>query len=122
MRTTLIILTTLIIATLTLTALIMTSLIITSLIMTSLIIAYSLCLLLSLIFQKSFNNSDLPDVWKRASVVPVFKGKGNKYDVNNYRPISLTSTIGKEMETMVHNHKTVHSDKFKFLCLNFCLS
>ena len=115
MRTTLIILTTLIIATLTLTALIMTSLIITSLIMTSLIITYSLCLLLSLNFQKSFNNSDLPDVWKRASVEPVFKGKGNKYDVNNYRPISLTSTIGKEMETMVHIHKTVHSDKFKFL-------
>ena len=31
-----------------------------------------------LIFQKSFNNSDLPDDWKRANVVPVFKGKCNK--------------------------------------------
>ena len=43
----------------------------------------SLCLLLSLIFQKSFNNSALPDDWKRANVVPVFKGKDNKYVVNN---------------------------------------
>ena len=43
----------------------------------------SLCLPFSLIFQKSFNNSDLPDDWKRASVVPVFKSNGNKYDVNN---------------------------------------
>ena len=49
-----------------------------------------LCLPLSLIFQKSFDNSDLLDDWKRANVVPVFKGKGNKYNVNNYRSISLT--------------------------------
>ena len=68
----------------------------------------SLCLPLSLLFQKSFNNSDLPDDWKQANVVPVFKGKSNKYDVNNYRPISLTSTIGKVMETKIHNHITVH--------------
>ena len=75
----------------------------------------SLCLPLSLLFQKSFNNSDLPDDWKQANVVPVFKEKGNKYDVNNYRPISLTSTIGKVMETMIHNHITEHCDKFKLL-------
>ena len=68
----------------------------------------SLCLSLSLIFQKSFNNSDMPDDWKQANVVPVFKGKGNKYDINNYRPISLTSTIGKVMETIIHNHLTEH--------------
>ena len=31
-----------------------------------------LCLSLSLIFQKFFNNSELPEDWKRVNVVPVF--------------------------------------------------
>ena len=75
----------------------------------------SLCLPLSLIFQNSFNNSDQRDDWKRANVVPVFKGIDNKYDVNNYRSISLTSTISKVMETMIHNHITEHCKKFKLL-------
>ena len=52
---------------------------------------------------------------ERANVVPVFKGKGNKYNVNNYRRINLTRTIGKVMETMIHNHITEHCDKFKLL-------
>ena len=57
----------------------------------------------------------MPDDWKQANVVPEFKGKGNKYDINNYRSISLTSTIGKVMETIIHNHITEHCDKFKLL-------
>ena len=75
----------------------------------------SLCLPLSLIFQKSFNNSDLPDDWKRANLVPVFKGKDNKYDVNNYRPIKLSSTIGKIIEIIIHNHVTEQCEKLKLL-------
>ena len=31
-------------------------------------LSYSLCLPLSLIFQKSFNNPDMPDDWKQANV------------------------------------------------------
>ena len=50
----------------------------------------------------------MPDYWKQANIEPVFKGKGNKYDINNYRPISLTSTIGKVMETIIHNQITEH--------------
>ena len=75
----------------------------------------SLCLLFSLIFQKSFNNTDLPKDWKQANLVPVFKGKGNKYDVNNYRPITPTSTIGKVVETIIHNYITEHCEKLKLL-------
>ena len=75
----------------------------------------SLCLPLSIIFQKSFNNSDLPDNWKQVDVIPVFKGKDNKYDVNNYKSINLTNTIGKVLETMIHNHITKDCEKFKLL-------
>ena len=32
---------------------------------------------------------------------PVYKGYGNKFKVNNYRPINLTSTIRKAMEQVL---------------------
>ena len=43
-----------------------------------------------------------------ADIVPIFKGKGSKYDVNNYRPISLTSTVCKLMESVIHNNISDH--------------
>ena len=42
----------------------------------------------------------LPNDWKIANVVPIHK-KGDKSDVNNYRPISLTSLVVKVMEIVL---------------------
>ena len=44
---------------------------------------------LTLIFQASLDQGTLPEVWKQATVVPVFK-KGSNTDPCNFRPISLT--------------------------------
>ena len=44
----------------------------------------------------------LPPDWKSANVVHIHK-KGDKGDVNNYRPISLTSLIVKIKETCVRD-------------------
>ena len=41
----------------------------------------------------------VPDDWKTANVTPIFK-KGNRQRVENYRPVSLTSLIGKVCETV----------------------
>jgi len=46
---------------------------------------------LTYIFQKSFQDSCLPDDWRTATVIPLFK-KGSKLDPGNYRPVSLTVT------------------------------
>ncbi len=46
------------------------------------------------IFNYSIVNSYVPMDWKSANVVPIYK-KGDKSKVGNYRPISLTSVIGK---------------------------
>ena len=43
---------------------------------------------LTCIFQQSFTDSCLPDDWKSANVIPLFK-KGSKLDSDNYRPVSL---------------------------------
>jgi hypothetical protein len=55
---------------------------------------------LSLLFTLSFEHSIVPDVWLKSFITPIFK-KGNPCDPTNYRPISLTATICKLMETII---------------------
>ena len=57
---------------------------------------------LSFIFTKLLEEGDVPDIWKTASVCPVFK-KGGKGDPGNYRPISLTCILCKVMEGVVRD-------------------
>ena len=58
---------------------------------------------LSLIFQASHDQSNVPDDWRNALVTPLFK-KGDKSKAANYRPVSLTSICCKIMEHIVHSH------------------
>ena len=53
-------------------------------------LADHLCEPLSTCFNVSFYQSELPDIWRCANVSAVFK-KGDKSELGNYRPISLTS-------------------------------
>ena len=58
---------------------------------------------LSIIFSNSFALSTLPDEWRLATVIPVFK-KGSPSNPNNYRPISLTCIPCKIMESIIKDH------------------
>ena len=53
---------------------------------------------LTKIISKSLSEVCIPDRWREAQVIPVFK-KGKQSDPNNYRPVSLTSKCCKIMET-----------------------
>jgi hypothetical protein len=55
---------------------------------------------LSYIFNKSMETAIIPENWKIANVRAIHK-KGNRQDPGNYRPISLTSVVGKTMERLV---------------------
>ncbi len=64
--------------------------------------ARALSIPLSILFKKCYYSSSLPSDWKMAHVVPVHK-KGSKSEVQNYRPISLTSLVVKVLERMVRD-------------------
>ncbi|XP_065654593.1 uncharacterized protein LOC136081222 [Hydra vulgaris] len=63
-------------------------------------LAHIICIPLSYIFESSFTPSSLPKQWLQASVSSIFK-KGSTSDANNYRPISLTCTSCRVMESIV---------------------
>jgi hypothetical protein len=52
------------------------------------------------IFRRSLEEGRLPSEWKSAVIKPMFKG-GKDSHPGNYRPVSLTSVIGKVMERIV---------------------
>ena len=58
--------------------------------------------LLTELFNKSLRLGCLPEDWKLANIVPVFK-KDNKEQAENYRPISLLSIASKVMESCSFN-------------------
>ena len=70
---------------------------------------------LALVFLKSLECSKIPQIWKHANVIPVFKGKSSKFDISYYRPISLTSNICKIIESIEHKHIIKHCNKHKLL-------
>ena len=51
----------------------------------------------------SLSQGATPDCWKLANIIPIYKGKGSRVDVKNYRPISLTSVFCKAMEKLLKN-------------------
>jgi hypothetical protein len=60
-----------------------------------------LCIPLSTIFNMSMQQQLVPNAWKLANVIPIYKGKGSRLDVENYRPISLTNVFCKLMEKLI---------------------
>lgn len=54
---------------------------------------------LSALFKKSLATGKVLDKWKSASVMIFYKG--TKSLPRNYCPISLTSVVGKLMETII---------------------
>ena len=66
-------------------------------------IADSVSPLLTDLFKTSLSTAKVPDIWKQSNISPVFK-KDDKTNVENYRPISLISSVGKTFEKAAYKH------------------
>lgn len=62
---------------------------------------YVLAIPIAFIFNLSIRTSTFLDALKYATVVPIYKGKGDPNEPGNYRPISLTSYLSKLFEKCI---------------------
>ena len=81
------------------------------------------------LFTKSLTEGEVPPDWKLANVTPIFK-KGNKSNVSNYRPVSLTVNLCKVFESIMRDemikhlqrHSLIKSSQHGFVSNRSCLT
>jgi hypothetical protein len=56
-------------------------------------------------------NAAIPSDWKKATVVPIYKGDDRSL-VSNYRPVSLTSVVCNQMEHAIASYLRKIWDKY----------
>jgi len=59
--------------------------------------------LLSKLFNCCIETKKIPNEWKFAELTPLFKGKGDKCEINNYRGISVLPPVSKVFEKLPAN-------------------
>ena len=79
---------------------------------------YHLVKPLTLLLNRSLQLGQVPQQWKMANVSVIFKNKGNNNDPTNYRPITITSCLGKILEKNIfkylYNYIQVHEILTKY--------
>ena len=71
----------------------------------------------------------VPEYFRKANVTPIFKN-GDRSEAGNYRSISLTSIVGKLMESIIRDHIVEHLETYNlmndsqhgFRCRRSCLT
>ncbi len=71
--------------------------------------------ILTQILNQSLKSGIFPDIWKLGKVTPLHK-KGDKEDVNNYRPISVLCSLSKIIERHVHDSLYEFLNRLNLLC------
>jgi hypothetical protein len=66
---------------------------------------------LTALFNLPLKTSTYPVSWKKSLVSPIHK-KGNKSEVENYRPVTLLCNFSKVLETVFHNIILNHTKQF----------
>ena len=69
-------------------------------------------------FQLSYEEGAIPADWSSAHISAMYKMKGNKSTLVNYKPLSLTYILCKIMEHMVFSHIGCHLDEQNKFCIS----
>ena len=65
----------------------------------------------SLVVNQSFSQGVFPYLFKRTTIVPIFK-RGDKLDINNYQPISTLSIFSKVIEKCMARRIVAFAKRF----------
>ena len=68
----------------------------------------------SLIFECSLKQGQIPDCWKEGVVSPLFKS-GDRHDSKNYRPVTITSVLCKVLEKIMRKKVLNHLEKNRII-------
>ena len=60
------------------------------------------------IFNNSWRTGHVPQSWREANMIPILKKGKDRRKTESYRPISLTSCVGKVVERMINSRLTWH--------------
>jgi hypothetical protein len=63
----------------------------------------------------SWRTEWIPQEWRTATIIPILKKGKDPADVTSYRPIALTSHLGKVMERMINNRMTWRLEEMRGL-------
>ena len=69
---------------------------------------------LYLIWKKSLKTGEIPNILKKANIVPIHKGD-SRGEAKNYRPVALTSHIIKIFEKVLRNNIVSHMEENNLL-------
>ena len=69
---------------------------------------------LASLYQQSIQEGNIPDDWRNANVIPIYK-KGDRTQASNYRPVSLTSITSKILEHIISSQIMDHLDSCNIL-------
>ena len=67
------------------------------------------------IFNASWKNASVPQAWREATMIPIHKQGKERSKAESYRPISLTSCVGKLMERLINARLTWFLEKEKII-------
>lgn len=71
---------------------------------------------LSELINRSFSDGVYPTCLKQSKIIPIYKNKGTKNNVENYRPIAVQSQFGKIFERLFNDRLTMYLEKYSLLC------
>ena len=69
---------------------------------------------LTVIINASLRQAKVPSDWKVARIIPLLK-KGCARDMDNYRPISILSSVSKLLERTIHSQMVHYLQEHKLL-------
>ena len=77
----------------------------------------SICVLLGMFFKQALLTGMFPSEWKKGNIGPIHK-KGDKQNINNYRPVCLLPICGKIFERIVFNKIFIYFSTNKLISKN----
>ena len=69
---------------------------------------------LAMLYQRSMDETVIPQDWKDSEVVPLYKG-GSKFEPPSYRPVNLTVACCRVMESLINEEVEKHLETNKLI-------